>query len=143
MSFEGLKLVNRDTFQDSPRDASRGGGKTTAVSMLSSVGAVFAACSCCILPMVLVGLGLSTTLSSFITPVGQFRWPLVAVSVLLVAVSWLMVIRKHRQDCDGRWVDTRRFLRSPETIMLLVASVLTLVAATWSAFEPALMRAML
>ena len=135
--------MNKDAFQSSLREASQGGGKTTAVSMLSSVGAVVAACSCCILPMALAGLGLSTTLSSFITPVGQFRWPLVALSVLLVATSWLMVIRKHRQCCGGRVVKARHFLWSPETIMLLVASVLTLVAATWSAFEPALMRAML
>lgn len=112
-------------------------------SMLSSVGAVLAACSCCILPMALAGIGLSTGLGSTVSHLGPLRWPLTGLSVLMLAVSWLVVIRDSQRKCGCSTPTLSRWLRRPKIVMLIVASVFTLLAASWSAFEPALMRAML
>lgn len=131
-------------FHGLPRQALQSGaGKTTALSMLSSVGAVLAACSCCILPMALAGIGLSTGFSSVLSPLGPLRWPMVGVSVLMLALSWLVVIRQRRKACGYGTTDVRNWLRTPKILMLIVASLLTLIAVSWGAFEPALMRAML
>lgn len=113
------------------------------MSMVSSVGAVLAACSCCILPMALAGIGLSTGLSSVLSPLGSLRWPMAALSVLMVAVSWFVVIRQRRQACGCSSLDLRLWLRTPKILMLLAASVFTLISLSWSAVEPALMRSML
>lgn len=132
------------SYRGVPREAvSSAGGKTTILSMLSSVGAVLSACSCCILPMALAGIGLSTGLSSVLSPLGPLRWPMAALSVLMVAVSWFVVIRQRRQACGCEPSNLRPWLRTPKIVMLLVASVFTLISLSWSAFEPALMRVML
>ena len=67
-------------------------GKTTVVSIISSSAAVLAACSCCILPMVLVAAGLSASLSSVLAPLGSLHWPMTAFSMIAVAASWLIVV---------------------------------------------------
>ncbi len=56
-------------------------GKTTVVSVISSSAAVLAACSCCILPMVLVAAGLSASLSSVLAALGSLHWPMTAFSM--------------------------------------------------------------
>ena len=130
-------------FQKPRKRALQSGGKTTALSMLSSVGAVLAACSCSILPMALAGIGLSTGASSLVAPLGPLRWPMAALSVLMLAFSWIIVLRQHWQTCECGATHTRTWLRTPKILMLIVASLLTLLAVSWGAFEPALMRAML
>lgn len=119
------------------------GNKTTLLSMFSSVGAVLAACSCCVLPMALAGVGLSTGLGAVFSPLGPLRWPMAALSVLMLAASWLVVIRHRRQACGYGAMDVRSWLLTPKIVMLMIATLLTLVAVSWGAFEPALMRAML
>ena len=131
-------------FHGMPREAMpSGGGKTTLMSMLSSVGAVLAACSCCILQMALAGIGLSTGFGTMLSPLGSLRWPMVGLSVLMLAVSWIMVIRQRRQACGCGAPHIGIWLRSPKVLMLMVASLLTVVSISWGAFEPALMKAML
>ena len=131
-------------LQGLPDDAMAAvGGGTTILRMLSIVGAALAACSCCILQMALAGIGLSTGLSSVLSPLGPLRWPMAALSVLMVAVSWFVVIRQRRQACGCRPSDLRQRLRTPKILMLLLASVFTFISLSWNAFDPALMRAML
>jgi len=60
-------------------------GKTAFVSVISSSAAVLAACSCCILPLVLAAAGLSASLSSILTPLGSLHWPMTALSMIAVA----------------------------------------------------------
>ncbi len=127
-----------------PREAMPpGGAKTTLMSMLSSVGAVLAACSCCILPMALAGLGLSTGFGSVLTAIGPLRWPMAGLSVLMLIISWLVVIRQRQKACGCGAPHVGLWLRTPRVLMLMMATVLTLIAVSWGAFEPALMRAML
>ena len=84
-------------------------GKTTVVSVISSSAAVLAACSCCILPMVLVAAGLSASLSSVLAPLGSLHWPMTAFSMIAVAASWLIVLRKYRHvRRQNIWHNSRR-----------------------------------
>lgn len=66
-----------------------------------------------------------------------------AFSVLMLAISWIVVLRQRRQTSGCGAAQMRTWLRTPKILMLIVASLLTLLAVSWSAFEPVLMRAML
>lgn len=120
-----------------------GGGGTTFMSMLSSLGAILAACSCCILPMALAGLGVSAGLSTTLSPLGPLRWPMTAFSVTAVAISWLVILRQRRSALACASCNTFKWLLSPRMIVLILATGFTLVAAGWSFLEPALMRALM
>ena len=116
-------------------------GKTTVVSIISSSAAVLAACSCCILPMVLVAAGLSASLSSVLAPLGSLHWPMTAFSMIAVAASWLIFLRKYRRKCHCDSQAAHKWFLNPQIIMLLVATALTFIAAAWGLFEPTLMKA--
>ena len=116
-------------------------GKTTFVSVISSSAAVLAACSCCILPLVLAAAGLSASLSSILTPLGSLHWPMTALSMIAVATSWLIVLRKYRRKCHCDSQAAHKWFLNPQIIMLLVATALTFIAAAWGLFEPTLMKA--
>ena len=116
-----------------------GAGKTTLLSMISSLGAVLAACSCCILPMALAGLGVSAGLSSVLSPLGPIRWPITAFAAIAVAASWLIVVRQRRGICRCGPRDTLAWLLSPRMMALIIATKFTALAVGWSFIEPALM----
>ena len=116
-------------------------GKTTFVSVISSSAAVLAACSCCILPLVLAAAGLSAGLSSILTPLGSLHWPMTALSMIAVAASWLIVLRKYRRKCHCDSQAVHKWFLNPQIIMLLVATALSFIAAAWGLFEPTLMKA--
>ena len=116
-------------------------GKTTVVSIISSSAAVLAACSCCILPLVLAAAGLSAGLSSILTPLGSLHWPMTALSMITVAASWLIVLRKYRRKCHCDPQVAHKWFLNPQIIMLLVATALSFIAAAWGLFEPTLMKA--
>ena len=115
-------------------------GKTTFVSVISSSAAVLAACSCCILPLVLAAAGLSAGLSSILTPLGSLHWPMTALSMIAVATSWLIVLRKYRRKCHCDSQAVHKWFLNPQIIMLLVATALSFIAAAWGLFEPTLMK---
>lgn len=115
--------------------------KTTFVSVISSSAAVLAACSCCILPLVLAAAGLSAGLSSILTPLGSLHWPMTALSMIAVATSWLIVLRKYRRKCHCDSQAAHKWFLNPQIIMLLVATALSFIAAAWGLFEPTLMKA--
>ena len=116
-------------------------GKTAFVSVISSSAAVLAACSCCILPMVLVAAGLSASLSSVLAPLGSLHWPMTAFSVIAVAASWLIVLRKYRHKSHCHSQAAVKWLKNRQIILLLVATVMSFIAAAWGYFEPTLMKA--
>lgn len=124
-----------------PRRSSE--GKTTFVSIISSMSAVLAACSCCILPMALAGVGLSAGLSNTLSPLGSLRWPMTAFSVVAVTASWLIVLRKSRRECACASNPAQKWFLKPQVLVLLVATKFTFVAAAWSFFEPTLMSALM
>lgn len=118
------------------------GGKTTLLGTLSSVAALLAACSCCVLPLALAAIGASTGVSATASALGPLRWPLTGLSVVMVALSWLILIRQRRL---ARRCPYRRDKRTSSAMVfaLGLATATTVLALSWSAVEPSVMRILL
>jgi mercuric ion transport protein len=95
-------------------------GLLASLGLVTGLAAVFAA-SCCVLPLVLGGLGAGVVLFSVIEVLADYRTPILLVSAMLVAVAWLVYFR-------------RRGARSTAAA-LAVASMLVGVAASWNLLE--------
>lgn len=117
--------------------------KTTFLSLFSSLGALLAACSCCILPIALAGLGVSTGFGSALSPLGPLRWPLTAISVVAVGISWFMVLRRRGFVSGGTHAPALKWLLTPRMIVLMFATAFTLIAVAWSLLEPNVMNALM
>jgi mercuric ion transport protein len=81
---------------ESPATQVRTGAGMTMLGALAGFGAVFAAASCCVLPLALVALGLGTGLSSTFTALMPLRWPLTALSILGLGAGWYFYARRRR-----------------------------------------------
>jgi mercuric ion transport protein len=103
----------------------RSPGILAALGLATGLGAAVAA-SCCVLPLVIGGLGAGAGVFAVLEVLADYRIPLLVVSTALVGVAWLLYFRRRG---------------APTTpIALAIASVLVLTAASWSWFEPSLLR---
>ena len=115
-------------------------GGVATVGVVAGVSAFFAAAACCVLPAALaafgVGAGLSGSLSAFV----PFRWPLMIVAALAVAVGWVLYIRR-RNDCRRDASCTRSPPTKATFIMLSLATAFIALSAILPQFEAQIMRA--
>lgn len=121
------------------RPSSVGVGSVAAIGAITGLGAL-AASSCCLLPIILGGLGAGAGVFTVLGVLAPLRTPLIAASVLAVAVGWFFYARRRQAACgpDGSCTAPRR---SPAALVLLsLATLLIAVAATWGCFEPALIK---
>jgi mercuric ion transport protein len=100
-------------------------GVLAAIGLASGAGAVLAA-SCCVLPLLLGGLGAGTTLFATLEFLANYRTLILAFSASLIAVAWIVYFR-------------RRGARST-AVLLAAASLLVVTAANWSSFEQPLLK---
>lgn len=100
-------------------------GALATLGLVSGAGAVFAA-SCCVLPLVLGGLGMGAGLFSTLELLADYRTPILLFSAGLIAVAWGVYFR-------------RRGARSTAAV-LAAASVLVVTAANWDTLERPLLR---
>lgn len=103
---------------------------------VASVGALFSAAACCVLPLALGALGLGAGGLATIVP---FHWPLTIAAIVAVAAGWLLYVRKKRA-CAGDAACTAAPPRRATFIMLCVASVAVSISALWRYIEAPLMR---
>ncbi|GEL44796.1 hypothetical protein MEX01_53870 [Methylorubrum extorquens] len=116
-----------------------GVGSVAALGAITGLGAL-AASSCCVLPLVLGGLGASAGIFTVLSVLAPLRVPLMAASVLAVVVGWFIYARRRQAACgpDGSCTAPRR---SPAALVLLsLATLLIAAAAAWGYFEPALIK---
>ena len=116
-----------------------GVGSVAALGAITGLGAL-AASSCCVLPLVLGGLGASAGVFTVLSVLAPLRVPLMAASVLAVVVGWFIYARRRQAACgpDGSCTAPRR---PPAALVLLsLATLLIAAAATWGYFEPALIK---
>ena len=107
-----------------------------ALGTLASVGALFSAVACCVLPLVLAALGISAGGLAFFVP---YHWPLTIAAAAAVAAGWLLYVRKRRAcalDPDCAAAPPRR----STLVMLCTATVMVLISSFWSFIEQPLMR---
>jgi mercuric ion transport protein len=100
-------------------------GILAALSIFTGVGAVFAA-SCCVLPLMLGGLGAGAGLFSILEVLADYRTAILVLSAALLAVAWAVYFR-------------RRGARST-ALALAIATVFVGTAAAWDRLEPPLLK---
>lgn len=96
-----------------------------ALGVVTGAGAVFAA-SCCVLPLVLGGLGVGASVFVLLEALANYRSAILILSAGLVALGWAFYFRS-------------RGARSP-AIVLSLATFLVVTAASWDRFEPSLLK---
>jgi mercuric ion transport protein len=96
-----------------------------AASILTGAGAIFAA-SCCVLPLVLGGLGAGAGLFSILEVLANYRMAILVLSAVLLVVAWAVHFR-------------RRTARGT-ALALVIATVFVSTAAGWDHFEPPLLK---
>jgi mercuric ion transport protein len=104
-------------------------GWLAAVGLASGAGAVLAA-SCCVLPLVLGGLGAGAGLFSTLEFLADYQTPILAFSACLVALAW--VVYFLRRGASPR----------STAVVLAAASMLVITAANWDALERPLLKIM-
>ena len=114
-------------------DADRG---VASLGALASIGALFSAAACCILPLALGAVGIGAGGLAVLVPL---HWPLTIAAVVAVAAGWVLYMRKRRACAADRACAV-----SPPTrttfIMLCVATVIIGLSSLWSFIEQPLMR---
>ncbi len=118
------------------------GGKSTGVVAGAGLAAglvAIVASSCCVLPIVLVGLGLGSVAAALVPTLAVLRTYLLAAAVLAVVAGWVIYLRR-RQACatDAACGVPAAARRAP--IWLVLASAIVLLALIWQPWiEPLLL----
>lgn len=123
---------------EAPRFASNADRGVATLGTLASVGAVFSAAACCILPLALAAIGVGSAGLSSVVP---FHWPLTIAAIVAVVAGWIFYLRR-RQAC----VRDSTCMTAPPAkstfVLLFVATVFVTISAGWSLIEAPLMRAL-
>lgn len=118
--------------QEQGRSADRRGGLLVGASVL---GAVMAS-SCCIVPLVLVTLGISGAWIGTLTALEPYRPFFVAVTVALLGLGfWHVYFRRRRACTPGSYCANPVAGRLTKAALWL-AAVLVLLAATVNSWAP-------
>ncbi len=123
---------------EAPRTPAHLDRGAATLGTVASVGALFSATACCILPLALAGLGLGASGLAAVVP---FHWPLTLAAMALLAAGWLLYIRKRRTCSRDASCVAARPSRST-FVLLSVASAFVTISALWSFIEAPLMRAL-
>lgn len=105
---------------------------------LASIGALFSAAACCILPLALAAIGVGSAGLSSVVP---FHWPLTIAAIVAVAAGWLFYLRKRNVCVRDAACTTQRPAKST-FVLLCVATVFVTISAGWPFIEAPLMRAL-
>lgn len=111
-----------------------------SIATALGIGAVMAAASCCVLPLALVSIGVSVGFASSLAGLASIRAPLLMFSVVALVFAWIMWGRKRETACapgEACAVDGKPRLAVG---LLIVATALVGLAASWDAIEPTLMN---
>jgi mercuric ion transport protein len=109
-----------------------------ALGTLASIAALFSAAACCILPLALAAIGVG---SAGLAPVVPFHWPLTIGAIIVVAIAWLLYLRKRRACVRDATCTVAPPARST-FLLLCIATVFVTISACWPWIEAPLMRAL-
>lgn len=126
------------TGPDDTRSTGTADRHVATLGAFASVGALFSAAACCILPLGLATIGVGSAGLSALVP---FHWPLTVVAIIAVLAGWVFYFRK-REACVR---DTSCTMAQPLKSTFILQCIATLVVATsasWSFIEAPLMRAL-
>lgn len=109
-----------------------------ALGTVASVGALFSAAACCVVPLALAAIGVSSAGLASVVP---FHWPLTIAALVVVAVGWLFYLRR-RQACARDISCTVSPPARSTFILLSLATLFVTISACWPLIEGPLMRAL-
>jgi mercuric ion transport protein len=119
----------------------RAGPGLSVLGALASFGAVFAAASCCVLPLGLAALGVGAGLSSAFAALIPLRWPLTILSIIGLAGGWWFYARRRRACASDQSCSVRLPSRTTP-VMLAIGTAMTVIALLWDQIEAPLMKAL-
>ncbi|HEY5712474.1 MAG TPA: hypothetical protein VIT38_11320 [Allosphingosinicella sp.] len=117
------------------KNADRG---VATLGTVAGFGALFSAAACCVLPLMLAGIGVGAGGLATIIP---FHWPLTIAAVAAVAVGWVLYWQKKRA-CARDATCTIAPPRRVTFVLLCLATTFVTISAFWSFIETPLMRLM-
>ena len=107
------------------------------VGVLASAAALFSAAACCVLPLVLVAVGLGAGGLAWFVP---YHVPLTVAAFVLVVLGWFLHLRKARVcSADGC---EKPVHNGATRLVLLIATTMIGLSALWGFIEQPLMRAL-
>jgi mercuric ion transport protein len=135
---EGKAMAVHDTVPiESP-----GTGKVRslpAVGAAVGLGAVLAS-SCCVVPLLLGGVGAGAGVFGVLETLAFLRLPLIVLGGLAVAGGWWLWWRRRSQTCERETACARAPRSIAPTLVLGVATLLVAAAMAWDFIEPVLLR---
>lgn len=100
-------------------------GLLATLGLVTGAGAVFAA-SCCVLPLVLGGLGASAGVFTALESLADYRKPILVLAVGLVVLAWVVYFRRRGAKTTA--------------IALAISSLLIATAVSWDSLERPLLK---
>ncbi len=122
---------------EAPRITANADRGVATLGTLASIGALFSAAACCILPLALAGIGVGSAGLSSVVP---FHWPLTIAAITAVAAGWFFYLRR-RKACVRDSTCTTAPPAKSTLLLLSMATVLVTISAFWGFIEAPLMRA--
>ena len=120
---------------DEPKSVSDRG--VAGVGVLASAAALLSAAACCVLPLVLVAVGLGAGgLAWFVS----FHLSLTVAAFVLVALGWFLHLRKARV-CSAEGCE-KPVHNGATRLVLMIATAMIVLSALWGFIEQPLMRAL-
>lgn len=108
------------------------------LGLVAGLGAMIAS-SCCVIPLGLVALGAGAGVLGGLELVAAWRTPLLAISALAIVAGWVAWWWKRPTSCnpgEGCAIPARP---RATLVMLLSASAIVVLAASWSYIDPILL----
>ncbi|MDP9415052.1 MAG: hypothetical protein M3Q08_13420 [Pseudomonadota bacterium] len=118
-----------------PTNPDRG---VATVGTVASIGALFSAAACCILPLGLAALGIGSAGLASVVP---FHWPLTIAAMIAIAAGWLFYARRRRACARDASCTTAPPARSTFRLLCVATAIVT-ISALWGFIEAPLMRAL-
>jgi mercuric ion transport protein len=108
-----------------------------AFGAVAGLGAL-AASSCCVLPLVLGGLGAGVEVFSFLEALAPLRVPLLVGSAAGICVGWWLYMREPNGSCSSECEPSHR--PRAAIVMLSIGTAFLAAACAWGYIEPFLFK---
>ncbi|MDJ1159515.1 mercury transporter MerT [Chelatococcus sp. SYSU_G07232] len=128
--------MHLQSVRDGPARAAGSAGRLLAAAGAGSgLAALVAAWACCLLPIGLGTRGAGASIVVALDGLVPWRWPLLGVSVVVVALGWLAHLRERAAARAAGYACTNGGRRLTP-LLLGLATVPMALAAGWDALQP-------
>jgi mercuric ion transport protein len=117
-------------------EAAQPGERVLAVSSaFTGLAALISGAACCVLPLALAAFGIGSGALGFLV---AYHWPLTIAALIILTLAWVFHLRISRSCAMDNCEASSRIKTT--RIVLIAATVVILISASWELFEQPLMR---